>query len=150
MEKNSKVVDGFRFLPPKLSAWIKSFIANEEFNREIPFHPLAKPLSETRLALVTSAGISLQTDPPFDMEREKVEPTWGDPSYRAIPKGTVAADIEVNGKDFIILGERNPLVHLFTISPNQLIQDFQFWPDICRQFDDVLNQVGYPIPSLAN
>jgi len=27
------------------------------------------------------------------MEREKTEPEWGDPTYRVIPRGTVAADI---------------------------------------------------------
>ena len=50
--ENNKVVDGFRFLPPKLSAWIRSFIPGEEFNGEIPFHPLDKPLNEARLALI--------------------------------------------------------------------------------------------------
>lgn len=96
MEKDNKTVNGFRFLPPKLSAWIRSFIPDGDFSGEIPFHPLSKPLSEARLALITSAGISLKSDPPFDMEREKAEPTWGDRSYRAIPRGTGATDTEVN------------------------------------------------------
>jgi D-proline reductase (dithiol) PrdB len=96
MDKGKKTVDGFRFLPPKLSAWIKSFIPDRDFSGEIPFHPLSKPLNEARLALITTAGISLKSDPPFDMEREKAEPTWGDRSYRAIPKGTTATDIEIN------------------------------------------------------
>jgi D-proline reductase (dithiol) PrdB len=45
---------------------------------------------------VTSAGISLKTDPPFDMERERKEIFWGDRSYRIIPKETTENDIEVN------------------------------------------------------
>jgi hypothetical protein len=28
---------------------------------------------------MTSAGISMKTDPPFDVAREKREPAWGDP-----------------------------------------------------------------------
>ena len=96
MEKNDRMVDGFRFLPPKLLAWIKTYIPDNDFSGEIPFHPLDKPLSQARLALITSAGISLKSDPPFDMEREKVEPTWGDPTFRAIPKRTAAVDIDVN------------------------------------------------------
>ena len=48
------------------------------------------------MAAVTSAGISLASDPPFDMEREKKEPTWGDPTYRKIPQTTSQADIRVN------------------------------------------------------
>jgi D-proline reductase (dithiol) PrdB len=96
MAKGKKNVDGFKFLPPKLSAWIKSFIPEREFNGEIPFHRLSKPLSKCRLALITTAGISLKSDPPFDMEREKSEPTWGDRSYRSIPKDTKTKDIEIN------------------------------------------------------
>lgn len=95
MTQKTKVVDGFRFLPPKLSAWIRTFIP-ETYSGAIPFQPLSKPLGETRFALVTTAGISLKTDRPFDMEREKKEPTRGDPTYREIPKGTTGSDIEVN------------------------------------------------------
>ena len=96
MGQGEKRVDGFRFLPPGLAAWVRKFIPEEEFKGFIPWTPLAKPLSQTALALVTSAGISLKTDPPFDMEREKREAIWGDRSYRAIPRGTTEKDIEVN------------------------------------------------------
>src|SRR4030065_1139663 len=96
MEQGEKIVDGFRFLPPALAAWIRKNIPDEEFKGFIPWTPLAKPLSQTTLALVTSAGISLKTDPPFDMEREKREPIWGDRSYRAVPRETTEKDIEVN------------------------------------------------------
>jgi D-proline reductase (dithiol) PrdB len=53
-------------------------------------------LSQTTFALVTSAGISLRTDPPFNMEREKKEAIWGDRSYRAIPRGTTEKDVDIN------------------------------------------------------
>ncbi len=96
MEKGERRVDGFRFLPPGLKAWVNTFIPEEEYQGYIPWTPLAKPLDQTTLALVTSAGISLKTDPPFDMEREKKEAIWGDRSYRAIPRGTTEKDIEVN------------------------------------------------------
>jgi len=96
MGQREKTVDGFRFLPPGLAAWIRKFIPDEEFKGFIPWTPLAKPLSRTTLALVTSAGISLETDPPFDMETERKEAIWGDRSYRAIPRGTIEKDIEVN------------------------------------------------------
>ena len=45
---------------------------------------------------MTSAGINLKTDPPFDMEREKREPFWGDPTHREIPRGTLQGQIDVN------------------------------------------------------
>ncbi len=95
MGASEKTVDGFRFLPPSLAAWIGNLIP-EGFAGSIPWTPLSKPLSQSTLSLVTSAGISLKTDPPFDMEREKKEATWGDRSFRAIPSDTTAADINVN------------------------------------------------------
>jgi len=96
MSKEHATVDGFRFLPPGLTAWIKTFIPADEFDGPIPFQPLSKPLSKCTVAAVTSAGISLASDPPFDMEREKKEPNWGDPTYRKIPQTTSQADIRVN------------------------------------------------------
>jgi D-proline reductase (dithiol) PrdB len=96
MEQQEKTVDGFRFLPPGLAAWFRSFIPKEDFKGVIPWTRLAKPLNRTSFALITSAGISLKTQPPFDMEREKKEATWGDPTYRAIPRGTTEKDIHVN------------------------------------------------------
>ena len=96
MEHGEKRVDGFRFLPPGLKAWVHTFIPDEEFQGVVPWTPLSKPLRQTTVSLVTSAGISLKTDPPFDMEREKGEPLWGDRSYRVIPKGTTEKDVDVN------------------------------------------------------
>jgi D-proline reductase (dithiol) PrdB len=96
MELNEKVVDGFRFLPPGLRAWVKTFIPDEDFKNPIPWTSMSKSLSKVTVALVTSAGISLKSDPPFDMEREKREPIWGDRSFRIIPKGKTEKDIDVN------------------------------------------------------
>ena len=95
MSASAVPVDGFKFLPPKLSAWIKTFIP-ETYEGEIPFQPLKKPLHKARLALVTSAGISVKSDPPFDMERERKEPSNGDPSSRMIPATVSADSYEVN------------------------------------------------------
>ncbi len=94
--EQKKMIDGFRFLPPGLKAWIKTFIPDEEYKGTIPWTPVSKPLNQTTMALVTSSGISLKTDPPFDMEREKKEPLWGDRSFRVIPRGTTGKDIDVN------------------------------------------------------
>ncbi len=96
MQASEKTVDGFRFLPPSLAAWIDSLISAGKFEGTIPFTRLSKPLSEATLTLVTSAGISLKTDPPFDMERERREAVWGDRSFRAIPRKTTEGDIAAN------------------------------------------------------
>jgi D-proline reductase (dithiol) PrdB len=96
MKQTKKAVHGFRFLPPGLAAWIRTFIPKEEFQGFIPWTPLSKALNQATLALITSAGISLKSDPPFDMEREKQEPLWGDRSYREIPRDATEEDIDVN------------------------------------------------------
>jgi D-proline reductase (dithiol) PrdB len=38
----------------------------------------------------------MKGDPPFDMEREKREPTWGDPGWRRLHSGATAASVDVN------------------------------------------------------
>ncbi len=50
---------------------------------QVPFTPLRKPLTECRLALVTTGGVHCQDQPPFDMRDPR-----GDPSYRRIPADT--------------------------------------------------------------
>lgn len=47
---------------------------------EIPWAPLRKPLTACRVALVTTAGVHLRTQAPFDMQNP-----LGDASFRAIP-----------------------------------------------------------------
>lgn len=49
----------------------------------VPWTPLRKPLAECRLALISSAGFVLPTQPPFD---ESIR--GGDPSVREIPSDT--------------------------------------------------------------
>ena len=96
MNDSEKAVNGFRFLPPSLGAWIAKDIPAQPFKGDIPWTPLKKPISETTFALMTSAGISMKNDPPFDVAREKREPAWGDPSVRRIPASAGEEDIDVN------------------------------------------------------
>ena len=93
---NAHKIDGFRFLTPSLKAWLGGSIPEEPFRGNIPWKPLKRPVKETTFSLMTSAGFSMKSDPPFDMERERREPAWGDPSSREIPKTTRESDIDVN------------------------------------------------------
>jgi D-proline reductase (dithiol) PrdB len=70
-----------------VSAWIA-----REAAREIPWTPLARPLAECRVALVSTAALALHGDTPFDQEGERRDPWWGDPSYRVLPRGTRTGD----------------------------------------------------------
>jgi hypothetical protein len=96
MADKDKVVNGFRFLPPSLSAWFSKDIPDVDFSGHIPWSPLKKPLKDTTFSLMTSAGVNFKADPPFDVEREKREPAWGDPTSREIPSTATEADIDVN------------------------------------------------------
>ena len=55
-------------------------------NTEAPWTPLAKPLRECRLALLTSGGFYLDGQPPFEDN---------DVSYRLIPKDTRPEDLRI-------------------------------------------------------
>lgn len=57
----------------------------------IPFAPLARPLAEARVALVTTAGLHLRGDEPFTVLENPV----GDTSFRVVPHAASAADLDV-------------------------------------------------------
>ena len=88
-------VDSFKFLPRIIAAFYQSL--DIEPQTPIPWTPLPLPLESCNLGLVTSAGLyDRAADPPFDLEREKRTPHWGDPSYRALPGVGRLADIGVS------------------------------------------------------
>ena len=89
-----KTVDSCRFLDFITRKLVQSWIAMEK-PREIPWTPLAKPLSESIVALISTGGIALKTDAPFDLEGERRNPWWGDSSYRVIPKTATAKDVGI-------------------------------------------------------
>jgi D-proline reductase (dithiol) PrdB len=90
----TKTVDSFRFISGITRRMIKNWISMET-PRPIPWTPLAKPLSECTVAMLSSAGIALKTDRPFDQEGERQNPWWGDPTYRVLPKTATEEDIRV-------------------------------------------------------
>lgn len=51
-------------------------------NDRAPWTPLSRPLREARVALVSSCGVYLATDPPFD---PALDHRGGDPTFREIP-----------------------------------------------------------------
>ncbi len=92
MDSRDRIVDSFRYLNPASKAIMKTMIAMAPRD-PVPWTPLPRPLSEATVALVSTAGLSMLADPPFDTEGERANPWWGDPSYRVIPRSATAADI---------------------------------------------------------
>ena len=73
---------------------VRSWIEREPAH-QIPWNPLAKPLSACRVALVSSAGIARHDQRPFDQQLERRDPWWSDQSWRPIPRGTTEADVGI-------------------------------------------------------
>ena len=98
-------VDSFKFLPRIIARFYRqSEIAPE---LPIPWTPLTKPLNQCKFGLVTSAGLYIRdVELPFDLDRERREKTWGDPSFRRIPlnyerEQIGAAHLHINTRDLL-------------------------------------------------
>lgn len=77
-------VDSFKYLSRLMTRYYK--LTKMQLELPIPWTPLSRPLDQCRFGLVTSGGLYHKGyEPPFDLEREKRQPTWGDPSFRTIP-----------------------------------------------------------------
>ena len=87
-------LDSYRFLDFASRQVMKAWAARLT-RGVIPFTPLTKPLRECRIALVSTAGIARNDDRPFDQERERRDPWWGDPSFRILPLGTTERDVRI-------------------------------------------------------
>ena len=55
---------------------------------DVPWSPLGKPLSESTVAIVTTAGLHLRDDKPFNRDHP-----GGESTYRVLPSGSDTADI---------------------------------------------------------
>ena len=89
-------VDSWRFAGGFLQSVLSARIPDEPSHPPIPWTPLARPVAESKLALVSTAGLSMRGDAPFDMELERRNPMRGDPSWRALRADATAADVEAN------------------------------------------------------
>ena len=85
-------VDSFKYLPRLIATFYQETDRQPEL--PIPWTPLLRPLAACRFGLVTSAGLYHQgVESPFDVERERKEPEWGDPTFRTIPTDVQQAEI---------------------------------------------------------
>ena len=100
------VVDSFKFLPRSFRPFYegRGAFPGEE---EPVWAPFAKRLAESRIALLTSAGLYLKgSQQPFDLESERERPEWGDPTWRSIPASATPdqlalAHLHINEEDVL-------------------------------------------------
>ena len=89
------LVDSYKYLPRAFRPFYEGRgpFRGEEGQVWAPFE---KRLAESRIALLTSAGVYLKaTQPTFDLDREQEHPDWGDPTWRSIPASTKPEEIGV-------------------------------------------------------
>ncbi|HUS85430.1 MAG TPA: glycine/sarcosine/betaine reductase selenoprotein B family protein [Anaerolineales bacterium] len=92
-------VDSFKFLPRLIAMFYR--MTRREPQTPIPWTPLGRSLSECTFGLVTSAGLYVREfDRSFDVESERKEPTWGDPSFRVIPRDIESTAVGVSHLHF--------------------------------------------------
>jgi D-proline reductase (dithiol) PrdB len=77
-------IDSYRFVDKLTARALKNWAALEP-QRDIPWTPLGKPLSQCTVALVSTAALALKVDTPFDLDIERRNPWISDPSYRVLP-----------------------------------------------------------------
>ncbi len=88
---NRLLVQLLKHFPWLAERWAKGhrFVEGEG----IPWAPLRKPLRESCIAMVTTAGVHLKSQPPFNME----DPD-GDASFRAFPTDADRTDLTITHK----------------------------------------------------
>jgi len=90
----TKKVNSYRFVDGIAKRALKRWAALSG-ETHVPWTPLASPLSKCTVALVSSAGIALQSDQPFNPEIERRDPWFADPTYRVLPRTTRTGDVQV-------------------------------------------------------
>lgn len=95
-------------LPALARRWGRGFDALG--SDTVPFVRPRKPLRRSRLALITTGGVHLHDQPPFDMGDSR-----GDPSFRAIPADTPPAQIAITHDYYDHSGARRDLNILFPL-----------------------------------
>lgn len=86
-------VNSFKFMSRTLADSLKAWPYVNTSNEDIPWTPLKKPVRECRVAMISSGGFYHCSDVSFDLERERNEPLWGDPTFREIPRNIRQEDI---------------------------------------------------------
>lgn len=90
--RNSALLFGVVPVGTAFGRWISKLIALPQLRKltggEVPWTPLRKPLAESTVALVSTGGVHLRRDRPFNLN--------GDPTFRIIPKNTLASDMAIS------------------------------------------------------
>ena len=83
---------GISFLAARIPALADKLVASFRpmESDEIPWAEVAKPIENSKFAIVTTAGVHHRNQPPFDMEDSN-----GDPSFRILDAETIEGDYTI-------------------------------------------------------
>lgn len=132
-------VDSFKYLPRIIAAFYQTTERQPEF--PIPWTPLPKPINKCKFSLITSAGLYRKAvQPPFDLEREKIEPTWGDPTFRTIPTSVQTDELGVSHLHY---NPKDILEDVNIILPLQRFQELEAERSIGALAQNAFSFMGY-------
>ena len=141
-------VDSFKYLPRLISAYYR--MTDQQPELLIPWTPRPSSLYECKFGLITSGGLYHKgVDPPFDIVRERQEPTWGDPTYR-----TLSVDIQQEnvGVSHLHINTRDVLLDINILLPihrfQELVVEGQIG-DLAQNAYSFMGYQGYPPDTTA-
>jgi hypothetical protein len=104
------------------------------------------PLNKARVALLTSAGLYLkEQQESFDLERERREPLWGDPTFRVIPRYVRQNEIAIS---HLHLNPQDTLADFNVALPLQVFARFEEEGKIGSLAENNYSFMGYQGRSL--
>ncbi|MBN1584199.1 MAG: hypothetical protein JXA89_26050 [Anaerolineae bacterium] len=132
-------VDSFKYLSKLITRYYQ--FTRVAADLPIPWTPLSKPLNQCCFGLVTTGGLYHQGhEPPFDLEREAREPTWGDPSFRTLPAAIPQQEV---GVSHYHINQRGILADMNILLPIQRFQELAQAGRIQGLADRAYSFMGY-------
>ena len=87
-------VDSYKFIPLN---WRAAQEAAPMKTDTTVWAPFTTAINEATIALLSTAGIFMPaSQPSFDLDGERRNPYWGDPSYRVIPRNARQTELDFN------------------------------------------------------
>lgn len=137
----SKTVDSWRFLDPISKRAMRRW-AELPAETQVPWTPLARPLSECTVSLVSSAALSAKSDTPFDIGIERRDPWFADPSCRLLPSTLRTGSVDVSHLHINpAFAERD----LNSVLPLEWLQDLAASREIASVAPTHYSYIGYTL-----
>ena len=117
-----------------------------ESGEPAPWTPVTKPLSECRVALVTTSGVHHKSQQPFDMQDSE-----GDPSFREIDKATISENYLITHDYYDHSDAEKDLNIVFPVDRLRELQDEGIIGELASRHYSFMGHIdGHHIATLVN